>query len=1166
MPTTLRLVATAVLVGSAAGFVRAQSSYEQDVVASVGALGILAIAPEVSINDGRRVAFVATVVDASTNVGHPTVFADLGTPNTTRDISTGIGSANTPQLGPGLQLTNGGLVVTRRFEQVPSPLGPIPVSYIETWNSNATNTRNTLVYGEPLFGTFDGLYPHPSMNNLGGIVFAALDQNLNYLGTLTGAGGFTVQLTAPLPKPQLADDNEFVMRVGTGSITKFPAAFFPNTVIASAAVGNFGNLGEKPGVSDDGRVVAFTGDRGNGQGIFVSLVLAGSRRILAVAGEGDGFVNIAVDERVGVAADGTAPRFRVAFLAEFQGRRGCHVVEGVPEFDTITGTWVANRRPPALAIGVGDATSAGTVADLSLYDPINKFGDVACRAVLTNGGQAVIRARRASIELLDGSEERLRTGTDVSNNPALLAVGGLPRQGIAADGAARLVLRVPVPAPGQVTFELVGATNTADYGRVYPCGAPANTTVTTVATTNLVPNFYGIACYRAPDNFVRNGSAADAAALTRFVRIRATFTPLFGAPTTYEVPVTIVRPPLVLCHGLWSEPETWDASPLLGDPRFEITRVDYKATNARHFAANAPLVGHYIQLAKERMARREIAAVRVDWVGHSMGGLLPRYYIAEYNYARDDNFSEGDIHKLITLNTPHWGSPLPSLLQVLGQSQDFTDFARSIDMPIDEGAIVDLSEGSAALQRIGQTPSLARQPGLRLACHAIAGTGGTTIVNSVTISLRALGVLAPPPFGRILSTAGSAVNMTSDALFRFQAHDLCVILGSQHGGFPAAATTTYNDLFSHHLKITSHVAAGQRVVQLLHADVQSSEFLPRIAAPDPTPPATVPLLPTLNPTVTGSFSLGLVGAPASVTPGQSVTATATAMPGYTIASVLFFGPDDAVFEDTQAPFQATFTVPQDAAAHAKFTAIASLAGGAVEFLTTPTSVPVTIPATLLSLELPDQRMTFSEPTVGVPFTVHGLYSDGIRRRLDGVPGLQLTASPAGVVSIGSNGTIQALANGAAIVTATLQNVSATCRVTVAFDPLATYGQGTAGAGLSIPLIAGVGLPTLGNQQFAVTCTRVAGGVPGWIVYSLGQARQPLLGGELLVDLTTAAPVFRITTGAAGQPGVGTATVTTPIPTSPATVGVTLYGQGLFLDPSAAQGVSSTSGLRIRITP
>lgn len=1166
MHASVRPAILSLAAACSASIAQAQSTYEQDVVAATGGLGITAIAPEVSINDGRRVAFVATLIDPTNNQAYPSVFADLGTPSTARNISTSISSTNTPQFGPGLQLTNGGLVVTRRFEQIPSPLGPIPATYIETWNSNATNTRSTIVYGEPLFGTFDGLYPHPSINNLGGTVFAALDQSLNYLGTLTSAGGFTVQLTAALPKPQMADDNEFVMRVGTGSITKFPPAFFPNTVIASAAVGNFGNLGEKPGVSDDGRVVAFTGDRGNGQGIFVSLALGGTRRILTVAGEGDGFVNIAVDERVGVTADGTAPRFRVAFLAEFQGRRGCYVVEGVPEFDTITGNWVANRRPPALAIGIGDTTSAGTVADLSLYDPINKFGDVACRAVLTNGGQAVIRARRASIELLDGSEERLRTGTDVTNNAALLAVGGLPRQGIAADGAARLVLRVPVPGPGQVMFELVGATNTADYGRVYPCGAPANTTVTTVATTNQVPNFYGIACYRAPDNFVRNGSAADAAAPTRFVRVRATFTPLFGTPTTYEVPVTIVRPPLVLCHGLWSDPGTWDNSPLVGDPRFEITRVDYKATNARQFAVNAPLVGHYIQLAKERMARREIAAARVDWVGHSMGGLLPRYYIAEYNYARDDNFSEGDIHKLITLNTPHWGSPLPSLLQVLGQSQDFTDFARSIDMPIDEGAIVDLSEGSAELQRIGQTPSLAKQPGLRLSCHAVGGTGGTTIVNGVTLSLRALGLIAPPPFSRILSTAGSAVTMTSDALFRFQAHDLCVILSSQHGGFPAATTTTYNDLFSHHLKITSHVAAAQRVVQLLNADVLSSEFLPRIAPPNPTPPATIPLPPTLNPTVTGSFNLGLVGTPSSVTPGQSVTATATAMPGYTLTSVLFFGPDEAVFEDTQAPFQATFTVPQDAAGQAKVTAIASLAGGAVEFLTTPISVPVAIPATLLSLELPDERMTISEPTVGVPFTVYGVYSDGIRRRLDGVPGLQLTASPAGVVSIGSNGMVQALANGATIVTATLQNVSDTCRVTVAFDPLATYGQGTPGAGQQVPQIAGIGLPTLGNQQFAVLCTRAAGGVPGWVVYALGQARQPLLGGELLVDLATAAPVFRITTGIAGQVGVGTAMVATPIPASPAIVGVTLYGQGLFLDPMAAQGISSTAGLRIRITP
>jgi pimeloyl-ACP methyl ester carboxylesterase len=58
-----------------------------------------------------------------------------------------------------------------------------------------------------------------------------------------------------------------------------------------------------------------------------------------------------------------------------------------------------------------------------------------------------------------------------------------------------------------------------------------------------------------------------------------------------------------------------------------------------------------------------IAMVQADVVAHSMGGIIARAMTRESAYGRDTSFGKGAIHKLITIDTPHQGSPLaPRLL------------------------------------------------------------------------------------------------------------------------------------------------------------------------------------------------------------------------------------------------------------------------------------------------------------------------------------------------------------------------------------------------------------------------------------------------------------------------------------------------------------------------
>ena len=56
-----------------------------------------------------------------------------------------------------------------------------------------------------------------------------------------------------------------------------------------------------------------------------------------------------------------------------------------------------------------------------------------------------------------------------------------------------------------------------------------------------------------------------------------------------------------------------------------------------------------------------VAASQVDVIAHSMGGLVARQLVGDQGDAENHPFRSGTIHKLITLGTPHLGTPQVSL-------------------------------------------------------------------------------------------------------------------------------------------------------------------------------------------------------------------------------------------------------------------------------------------------------------------------------------------------------------------------------------------------------------------------------------------------------------------------------------------------------------------------
>ena len=292
----------------------------------------------------------------------------------------------------------------------------------------------------------------------------------------------------------------------------------------------------------------------------------------------------------------------------------------------------------------------------------------------------------------------LLNGPMVTTNVNILATKGRVVQGSSADGASEVVLRVPANAAGeQFTFTVINdqgqqSTSAAEDGALAPIGSANFTlsqlTVSAVATSQGPMAF---AIYGAPVDFPRpEGQDTNATDRSITLNVLAVDTGLSS-----NTPVTLLRPPLGLIHGLWGSPDSWDNfTPLITDPRFAIGRANYSQTiggqiksyspsypswaisslktaqaNSLGFAYNAPVVlkqlAGFVNQFKTGANPDHIAvtAIQVDIVAHSMGGDITRTFPQVKGFYGNTTLGLGGVHKLITIGTPHWGSPLaPHLL------------------------------------------------------------------------------------------------------------------------------------------------------------------------------------------------------------------------------------------------------------------------------------------------------------------------------------------------------------------------------------------------------------------------------------------------------------------------------------------------------------------------
>jgi pimeloyl-ACP methyl ester carboxylesterase len=329
----------------------------------------------------------------------------------------------------------------------------------------------------------------------------------------------------------------------------------------------------------------------------------------------------------------------------------------------------------------------------------------------------------------------LLSGNAVISNPlevVQLISSARTVSGVAADGVTEAVIAAPISPslcnciqPGdQVQFTVFNDGNGPsslpnEDGALGALGATSfsqsQVTATAVNPGSSMLPYYAFAVYRAPVDFARQTSTGyktgtcqgttnfDDTLACRTVSVH--ITDVTAGVTIGTVTIAIVRPPLILIHGICGSADDWNTfQPLVkgpkgGDSRFSIGRYnfDYNVDNEISITSSSPTypqtqsgvtansLGFQYNAAKSyafmwdwiknfRQGQStfsptglSVASVQADVIGHSMGGDIARTIANLSQFSNDPDpakatFGQGNIHKLITIDTPHLGTPLASSL------------------------------------------------------------------------------------------------------------------------------------------------------------------------------------------------------------------------------------------------------------------------------------------------------------------------------------------------------------------------------------------------------------------------------------------------------------------------------------------------------------------------
>jgi hypothetical protein len=921
-------------------------------------------------------------------------------------------------------------------------------------------------------GHFDEVRPWTTINNAGRVIFSAIEDFGTLLGSrAAGDGGFESSPALSLfPDfyPMLSDGERSVVRGGarlTAPILLFvDETLDPETSIGLATEVDFEAIGSRPAISDDGLVTTFLAkEPGFAPSVYVTAFGDSGAFQFQLAEVGSA---VLLERRAAVnhaAAD--RPH---EYLALYLARDGARTALWAHRFDvTDPARPLDLGRASIVAIGEEIPGLRGRVADVEVWDSVNDRGELAFW-VLTDLAQSIVRATRLRCpdrdadgvcddedNCPDSPNPEQRDGDDdgrgdaceeirvelVDPNPDLiadpealrltgvvadLAEKGQVVRGYAADGTTPVLVRIEVPGGDPVEIDLRderGSRLPERVGELFPVGGFSPQNPVRVSPVPHGDRWYALAMIVAPVDFVRDES--DTPRAERAVKIGVTY----GDAEPVEHEAILSRVPVMLIHGLWSNRLTWDVLADVG-PGWIVHATDYEESHAASYTENLGRPRAGIRRALELLRSRGIAGTRCDVIGHSMGGLLTRWYVSDPNgiYRRADNFLHGDVHKLVTVDTPHFGSPLARILVDEREQPTFLGWiAERMNHCVTCGAVFDLRPESDATRRVLRDSSSSDVP-----FHAVVGTGGSDIIGNVLENTirNALSKYPVAVIAFAVLDVLRALDLVEIAFPPELEHDLIVGRKSQEGGLPTGSPATtvvgfdaplWPVVFSWgiHLTVTDrHLDPDVDVAlrDLLDAAVTSSVF--SRGFPDPGFPilAAGPELFAGAEFLSGALEILSPGAGTVVEPGATVEVV--------VGLAGDFRPEEIVVPGTAparpASFPATiiFEVPVESAGTLRLLAIGWDADGAV-------AASESIDIAVRPVDAP-QRIDVAPPVVHLfsiapreRLTVRGTWDDGVTRDISaGALGTSYRSASPHVVEVDEDGHVSALLPGRTVVTVT----------------------------------------------------------------------------------------------------------------------------------------------------
>ncbi len=325
---------------------------------------------------------------------------------------------------------------------------------VRRWDGNTPDQFVDLIHTPvPILGSpdnnFTSAQTFTAINNNGDIAFVAYDaaQAARYVekeyGNNIGVGTYTPLLTADAngakssPRPQLTNNGR-VLYVTPGGNMYLANTATDREFIAGSRNG-FRSIGMGAGVSKDGRVVVFTGDRGRGPGLFAVCQTASGRDIVRIAGEGvDSFKSF--DTTGNVVVNNTEKTDRGATIA-FEGTSalgpGIYTTR-LSFFGTAANQFDPNNPTELIVNGitpvalVGDTLSAGvTIKDVELGEGINDVGrgEVAFWAQTSDNKQEIVLAEPQQLVWVNFNPQPMQIAGLTGQNLALMNSVGIADYG-----------------------------------------------------------------------------------------------------------------------------------------------------------------------------------------------------------------------------------------------------------------------------------------------------------------------------------------------------------------------------------------------------------------------------------------------------------------------------------------------------------------------------------------------------------------------------------------------------------------------------------------------------------------------------------------------------------------------------------------------------------------